>query len=64
MRLKSYLANTVEDAIAMARQEWEPDAKLVKGRKASPETRHPERNQRPDAVGGVENWGDRMQCRT
>lgn len=40
MRLKSYFANTVEDAMAMARQEWGPDAMLVNSRRSSPETGH------------------------
>jgi flagellar biosynthesis protein FlhF len=40
MRIKSYFANTVEDAMAMARQELGPDAMLVNSRKSSPETRH------------------------
>jgi flagellar biosynthesis protein FlhF len=40
MRVKSYFANTVEDAMAMARQEWGPDAMLVNSRRSSPEVRH------------------------
>src|ERR1035441_5570374 len=40
MKLKSYFANTVEDAMAMARQELGSDAMLVNSRKASLETRH------------------------
>src|SRR5436305_3521211 len=40
MKLKSYYSPTVEDAIAMARQELGPDAMLVNSRRALPETRH------------------------
>ena len=40
MRIKSYFAHTVEDAMAMARQELGPDAMLVNSRKAPPEARH------------------------
>jgi flagellar biosynthesis protein FlhF len=40
MKIKSYFANTVEEAMALARQELGPDAMLVNSRKASPETRH------------------------
>ena len=40
MKLKSYFANTVEDAMAMARQELGPDAMLVNSRKSSPDARH------------------------
>jgi flagellar biosynthesis protein FlhF len=40
MKLKSYFANTVENAMAQARQEIGPDAMLVNSRKSSPETRH------------------------
>jgi flagellar biosynthesis protein FlhF len=40
MKIKSYFANSVEDAMAMARQELGPDAMLVNSHKASPETRH------------------------
>ena len=40
MKLKSYFANTVEDAMSMARQELGSDAMLVNSRKSSLETRH------------------------
>jgi flagellar biosynthesis protein FlhF len=40
MRIKSYFANTVEDALDRARQELGPDAMLVNSRKSAPETRH------------------------
>lgn len=40
MIIKSYFANTVEDAIAVARQELGSDAMLVNSRKSSVETRH------------------------
>ncbi len=40
MRIKSYYAHAVEDAMAMARQELGPDAMLVNSRKAPPEARH------------------------
>jgi flagellar biosynthesis protein FlhF len=40
MKIKSYFANTVEDAMAMARQELGPEAMLVNSRKSSLETRH------------------------
>jgi hypothetical protein len=40
MRIKSYYAHAVEDAMSMARQELGPDAMLVNTRKASPEARH------------------------
>src|SRR5437763_11250850 len=40
MKLKSYYSPTVEDAIALARQELGPDAMLVNSRRALPETRH------------------------
>jgi flagellar biosynthesis protein FlhF len=40
MKIKSYFANTVEDAMAMARQELGPDAMLVNSRKSSLEARH------------------------
>jgi flagellar biosynthesis protein FlhF len=40
MKIKSYFANTVEDAMAQARQELGPDAMLVNSRKSSLETRH------------------------
>ena len=40
MKIKSYFANTVEDAMAMARQELGPDAMLVNSRKSSPDARH------------------------
>jgi flagellar biosynthesis protein FlhF len=40
MRIKSYYAQAVEDAISMARQELGPDAMLVNTRKAPPEARH------------------------
>ena len=40
MRIKSYYAQAVEDAMAMARQELGPDAMLVNTRKAPLEARH------------------------
>jgi len=40
MNLKSYFANTVEDAMAMAREELGSDAMLVNSRKASLDARH------------------------
>jgi len=40
MKLKSYFADTVENAMAQARQELGPDAMLVNSRKSSIETRH------------------------
>ncbi len=40
MKIKSYYARTVEDAMAAARQEMGPDAMLVNSRKAPPESRH------------------------
>ena len=40
MKIKSYFAKTVEEAMAQARQELGPDAMLVNSRKASAETRH------------------------
>ena len=40
MRIKSYFARTVEDAMAMARSELGPDAMLVNSRKAPEETWH------------------------
>lgn len=40
MKIKSFFSNTIEDAIAMARQEWGPDAMLVQSRKAAREARH------------------------
>jgi len=40
MMIKSYFANTVEDAMAQARQELGPEAMLVNNRKSSLETRH------------------------
>jgi flagellar biosynthesis protein FlhF len=40
MKIKSYFANTVEEAMAQARQELGPDAMLVNSRKSSIETRH------------------------
>jgi flagellar biosynthesis protein FlhF len=39
MRVKSYFARTVEDAVATARQELGPDAMLLNSRKALPESR-------------------------
>jgi len=35
-----YFANTVEDAMAMAREQLGVDAMLVNSRKASPDSRH------------------------
>ena len=40
MKIKSYFAHTVEDAMAQAREELGPEAMLVNSRKASPEARH------------------------
>jgi flagellar biosynthesis protein FlhF len=40
MKIKSYFANTVEDAMSQARQELGLEALLVNSRKASIETRH------------------------
>jgi flagellar biosynthesis protein FlhF len=40
MKIKSYFSHTVEDAMAMARQELGPDAMLVNSRAAGPEARH------------------------
>jgi len=40
MNIKSYFANTVEDAMGQARQELGSDAMLVNSRKSSIETRH------------------------
>ena len=40
MKIKSYFASTVPNAIAMARQELGPDAMLVTSRPAPPESRH------------------------
>ena len=40
MNLKSYFANTVEDAMSMAREELGSEAMLVNSRKASPDARH------------------------
>jgi len=40
MKLKSYFANTVEDAMALARAELGPEAMLVNSRKASLDARH------------------------
>ena len=40
MKIKSYYSPTVEDAIALARQELGPEAMLVNSRRTLPETRH------------------------
>ncbi|HEX3746446.1 MAG TPA: flagellar biosynthesis protein FlhF [Bryobacteraceae bacterium] len=40
MKIKSYFANTVESAMAQARQELGPEAMLVNSRNSSLETRH------------------------
>jgi flagellar biosynthesis protein FlhF len=40
MKIKSYFANTVEDGMAMARQELGPEAMLVNSRKSSLDARH------------------------
>jgi flagellar biosynthesis protein FlhF len=40
MKIKSYFASTVEEAMAQARQELGPEALLVNSRKSSLETRH------------------------
>ena len=39
MKIKSYFAPTVEDAMAMARRELGPEAMLVNSRRAPPEPR-------------------------
>src|SRR5438477_4886545 len=40
MKIKSYFARTVEDAMAAARQELGPDAMLMNSRKTAVESRH------------------------
>jgi flagellar biosynthesis protein FlhF len=40
MKLKSYFANTVEEAISMARREMGPDAMLVHSKRSGPEAKH------------------------
>jgi flagellar biosynthesis protein FlhF len=40
MKIKSFFAHTIEDAIGRARQEWGPDAMLVDSRRTGPEARH------------------------
>jgi flagellar biosynthesis protein FlhF len=40
MRIKSYFARSVEEAVGQARQEMGPEAMLVNSRRASPEARH------------------------
>ena len=40
MRIKSYFAHAVEDAVDAARQELGPDAMLIDSRRAPPESRH------------------------
>src|SRR5881396_2995433 len=40
MRIKSYFANTVSDAVQSARRDMGEDAMLVETRKAPPESRH------------------------
>jgi len=40
MRIKSYFAGTVEDAMAIGRSELGPDAMLVNSRRTTPDTRH------------------------
>src|SRR5690349_24082195 len=40
MKIKSYFSRTIEDALALARQELGPEAMLVSSRPAAPETRH------------------------
>ena len=40
MRLKSFFADTIEEAIAQARQEMGPDAMLVNSKRSSAEARH------------------------
>jgi flagellar biosynthesis protein FlhF len=40
MRIKSYFAGTVEDAMAMGRSELGPDAMLVNSRPTTPDTHH------------------------
>jgi flagellar biosynthesis protein FlhF len=41
MKIKSYFARTVEDAIALAARELGPDAMLLNSRRATPESQHP-----------------------
>ena len=41
MKLKSFFANTIEEAIRLARHELGPDAMLVNSRRASVEARAP-----------------------
>ena len=40
MRIKSFYANTVEEAVALARREMGEDAMLVESRRAPAEARH------------------------
>ena len=40
MRIKSYYAHAIEDAMSMARQELGPEAMLINTRRAPPEARH------------------------
>jgi flagellar biosynthesis protein FlhF len=40
MKIKSFFAHTIEDAIGRARQEWGPEAMLVDSRRTGPEARH------------------------
>ena len=40
MRIKSYFARSVEEAVSLARQEMGPEAMLVNSRRTGPETRH------------------------
>jgi flagellar biosynthesis protein FlhF len=40
MKIKSYFSRTIEDALALARQELGPEAMLVNSRPAPPEVRH------------------------
>lgn len=40
MRLKSYFAETVEEAISLARREMGPDAMLVNSKRTGPEAKH------------------------
>ncbi len=40
MKIKSYFSRTIEDALALARQELGPEAMLVNSRPSAPETRH------------------------
>ena len=58
MRIKSYFAAAVTDAMAQARQELGPEAMLVNSRKAPPEARHLGEY---EVVFAAENAPDRAQ---